>query len=313
VIDFIRPELWRVRSKQQVYLTEPRNEPVKGGPAVTFAADPPDMHHYQGCRGGAVVPLYRDDAGLQSNIAPGLLAFLSRRLKILVSSEDLFAYTAAVCAHPAFTDRYSRELDAPGVRIPLSANPSLFQEAVHIGRQVIWLHSYGTRFGNDPEDITDQPLLPKSRRPSVRTVIPITEEQMPDKIRYDADTETLRVGTGEIRPVPPAVWNYEVSGMQIVRKWFGYRKRQPAGRRSSDLAYISPNQWSAATTTQLLQLLNILGLLTELEPTQADILDRIASDRLITVEDISHAGIFPLDPSTRKPLTAGGATPELFG
>ena len=50
---------------------------------------------------------------------------------------------------------------------------------------------------------------------------------MPRDLRYDADTETLHVGEGQIRPVPPRVWEYEVSGMKIVKKWFDYRKESP--------------------------------------------------------------------------------------
>jgi hypothetical protein len=312
VVDFIRPDLWRVRSDKQVYLTEPRNEPVRGGPAITFTADPPDMHHYQGSRGGAVVPLYRDREGSVQNVAPGLLDFLGRKLDMVVSGEDLFAYTAAVSAHPGFTTRYAKELDAPGVRIPLTANSFLFQEAAHLGRRVIWLHTYGSRFSGDPEWTTGQPIQSKSRRPGVHTVIPMTEEHMPDQISYDAASETLRVGAGEIRPVAPEVWNYEVSGMQVVRKWFGYRKRRPAGRRSSDLDDLSPTKWSAITTTQLLQLLNVLSLLTDLEPVQTDILTRIASDSLITVEDLEAAAILPVTQSVQKSLLPTDRSPELF-
>jgi len=43
---------------------------------------------------------------------------------------------------------------------------------------------------------------------------------MPDEIDYDDASDTLRVGHGRIRPVPRSVWEYEVSGMRVIRRWF---------------------------------------------------------------------------------------------
>ena len=50
------------------------------------------------------------------------------------------AYVAAVMAHPAFTARFAPDLVRPGLRVPLTADASLFAEAAAIGREVIWLH-----------------------------------------------------------------------------------------------------------------------------------------------------------------------------
>jgi hypothetical protein len=145
VIDRPRPQLWRAHSECQVYLTEPRTDPVTAGPAVTFCAQLPDMHHYHG-RGGAVVPLYHDKAGLVPNVAPRLLDLLSTVHGLLVRGKDLFAYVAAVTSHSHFSSRFSQELAAPGVRIPLTADSNLFHEAIDLGQRVIWLHTYGERF-----------------------------------------------------------------------------------------------------------------------------------------------------------------------
>ena len=66
-----RPNLWRVRQAPgQVFTVEQHSKPFTGGPALVFAAYPPDMDHFQGSQGGRVLPLYRDAKGREPNITP---------------------------------------------------------------------------------------------------------------------------------------------------------------------------------------------------------------------------------------------------
>ncbi|NJP54005.1 DNA methyltransferase, partial [Streptomyces sp. SBST2-5] len=60
VIDFPRPALWFAHNDQrQIYLSELHTESGRPGPAVSFTALLPDMHHFKGTEGGRVAPLYR--------------------------------------------------------------------------------------------------------------------------------------------------------------------------------------------------------------------------------------------------------------
>ena len=78
------------------------------------------------------------------------------------------AYVAAVMAHPAFTARFAPDLVRPGLRVPLTADASLFAEAGAIGREVIWLHCYGERFSDPAADRPKQaPRLPKECAPHI--------------------------------------------------------------------------------------------------------------------------------------------------
>jgi hypothetical protein len=255
-----RPELWRVRSCKQVYITASVH-PIKNGPALTFTAHIPDMHHYNG-RGGRAIPLYRDAQATAPNLAPKLLSYLAWRLATSLTPEDLLAYVAAVVAHPAYAQRFVEELQVPGVRLPLTADPALWNEAVRLGAEVLWLHTYGERYV-DPAAGRPQgpPRLPKEHRPSVVVRIPDTEAAMPTAISYDPHAQVLHIGAGQIAPVPPAVWTYEVSGWKVVKRWFDYRKRTPRGRRSSKLDHVVPTCWRPDYTTELLNLLQILGRL----------------------------------------------------
>lgn len=301
VIDYSRPSLWRVAGCSQIFASELHTELIYNGPGLTFSSYVPDMHHFAGSGGGRVLPLYRDRAAEAVNLAPNLVRLLSERLDLPVLPPDVLAYIAAVTAHGGYTVRFADSLFTPGVRVPLTGDPELWAQAVRIGKRVIWLHTYGERFVDPAEGRPAGPPKPASdQRAKPQVAIPGTVEGMPDDISYNAETATLYVGTGRISPVRPEVWMYEVSGMNVVKKWFGYRKKNPAGRKSSPLNDVHTGKWPAEFTTELLQLLHMLTLCVELEPDQADLLERICSGPLVTVADLERAKVFPVPPGACK-------------
>ena len=164
------PTLWDGHSDKQVYLTAPEAHSPTSGPAISFAGLIPDLHHYQ-VFGGRVYPLWRNAAATVPNVKPALLAHLSTILGRAVSPEDVMAYLAAIMAHPAFTAKFKTDLVRPGLRVPLTADATLFAKAAALGREVIWLHSYGERFADPGEGRpSGPPRLPKGeRRPSRKT------------------------------------------------------------------------------------------------------------------------------------------------
>ena len=91
------------------------------------------------------------------------------------------------------------------------------------------------------------------------------------------------------------MWAYEVSGKQVLRQWFSYRKahreRPIIGDRRppSPLGEIQPDHWLAEYTTELLNVLNVIGLLVGLEPLQAALLERVCSGRTISAEELRAA------------------------
>jgi hypothetical protein len=139
----------------------------------------------------------------------------------------------------------------------------------------------------------------------VVAAIPGTPDDMPEEIEYDAAAKTLRVGHGRISPVRAEVWAYEVSGMKVVKKWFGYRKKNPAGRKSSPLDDIHSEMWRSDFTTELLQLLNVLTQCVDLEPAQIELLSDICAGPLITVRALEDDLVFPVPAHSRKPPAIG--------
>jgi hypothetical protein len=150
-----------------------------------------------------------------------------------------------------------------------------------------------------------------SGRPAVQVGIPDTEDGMPERMTYDESTCTLHVGDGEIAPVAPEVWNYLVSGMLVLKHWFGYRKKNPTGNRKSTLDDIVATTWTSSMTTELLELLNVLSMCIALEPQQEELLDRIADGRLITVADLTASRVLPV-PAIAKSIPKPRLENDLF-
>lgn len=155
------PTIWKTHSTNQVYLTAPHDRTPTNGPALTFTALIPDLHHYHG-RGGRVFPLWATAAATEPNIRVAVLARLSEIYGREVAAEEVMAYLAAVGANPAYTTRFAHDLVRPGLRIPLTGDPALFAEAVRFGREVIWLHTFGERFADPAGRPRRPPCLPQA-------------------------------------------------------------------------------------------------------------------------------------------------------
>ena len=320
VINRPNPELWAVRSERQIYLTALSRTAPSSGSAFTISGLVPDLDHYNG-RGGRVFPLWGNSAATEPNVRPKLLVFLAEKYGVAVSAEDYVAYLAAVAAHPAFTARFQDDLSTPGLRIPLTASRATFTEAVALGRTILWLHTFGERMADPAQGRpAAPPRLPPARRPSIPHdgAIPQDPAAMPGTINYDVNKQRLLVGTGFVDHVPPAVWSYEVSGKQVLLQWFSYRKQNRERpiigdrRPPSPLGNIQPDHWLAEYTTELINVLNVLGWLVELEPAQASLLEKICTGSLLSLEELRAADAFALPAiPTRQPKP--DTTPELFG
>jgi hypothetical protein len=301
------PELWNSHSTNQVFLTSPEDRTPDVGPALSFTALLPDLHHYHG-RGGRVFPLWRDAAANTPNVKAALLAHLSATYGKPVTAPDIMAYVAALLAHPAFTARFKSDLIRPGLRVPVTADATLFDRAVTLGREVIWLHTYGERFADPAAGrLAAPPRMPKGLGPTIPVggTIPGAPNPLPDTMHHDPSTGRLHVGEGFIENVPTAVAEYQVSGRPVLRQWFSYRcadRTRPVigdRRPPSALDKIQPDHWLPEYTEDLLNLLHVLGRLVALEPAQAALLAEICAAPLLTETSLNAAEALSSAPAVK--------------
>ena len=74
---------------------------------------------------------------------------------------------------------------------------------------------------------------------------------------------------------------------------------------------IQPDHWLAEYTTELLNVLNVLGLLVDLEPQAAELLERICRGPLISESSLRTQGAF--FPEGHVPATAPAQQPLDIG
>jgi hypothetical protein len=281
------PSLWASLSESQIFLASMITKPLGNGPAATLTTFVPDKDFFCGRGGKDIIPLFRDSKGTP-NVSPGTLETISLVHKegdseaSPVSLVDLFAYCYAVLSGSDYTHRFAKELETPGPRLPITADPVLFRETVELGKQLVWLSTFGDRFAGEGASES-------VRREDVVVVREIN--RLPTNARsisYDPDHERLTVGDGEVARVSREVWSFEVSGMPILKKWLGYRTATPPGRAATSgsiLDRIRPSKWLESWTEELLDLVSVLQSTIDLVPRGTHLLDDILAGPLISASE----------------------------
>jgi Type ISP C-terminal specificity domain/N-6 DNA Methylase len=252
--DFLRPPLWQAHGEAQIYFSSLLTKVLGKGPALTVSAGVPDLDHFSGRGAKDIIPLYRDGAGREPNLAAGLLQVLERQFGKAVGPDDFAAYIYGVLAHPYYVERFSEELEGRQIRVPITKRRDLFMDVCGVGRKLLCLHTFGERFV--PAGARTRQIPPgRARCPKSISGDP---KNYPEQFSYDPRAKSLAVGDGIFAPVEPEVWEFEVSGLKVVQSWLGYRMRRRHGRHSSPLDEIHPKHWTAELTTELLRLLWVL-------------------------------------------------------
>jgi hypothetical protein len=100
-------------------------------------------------------------------------------------------------------------------------------------------------------------------------------------------------------------------------QWFSYRKRDRERpiigdrRQPSPLGDIQPDHWLPEYTTELLNVLNVLGMLIDLEPAQDVLLEEVCSGKLISDDELKAEGAF-VSPAKSKVKTKESQALHLF-
>ncbi|MYS20522.1 hypothetical protein GA0115240_12094 [Streptomyces sp. DvalAA-14] len=294
LIDVARPELWRIADEQQVFAIEQGYLPEAPEPPVVFSALLPDGRSPAG-KPSRIRPLFRRPGGLEPNVAPGLTDWLAVRLRVEVSAPDTLAWIAAA-ARPG----------PGGCAVPLPRDAETWQRGVALGRESVWLHTGGARWGDPGADRGRERLrLPGGSRPYVRAPLPAVPGA--GQLSYDPQERVLRIGEGQVSPVAVDAWELTGGGVPVLEQWF--ERRTMPGEPGS-LEALRPAAWTRATTSELLELISRLTLLAGLRRELAAFAERLAQDARAdrgrtagAAAELRAAGILPAPAARRRPAS----------
>jgi hypothetical protein len=291
-----------------LYLTSLFSQPLGNGPALTSCATIPDLDHFRGSYGAkAAIPLYRDADATEANTLPGLLDALGGAFKRRVTPEDFLAYVYGALAQPAFTSRYAKELETRELRVPITKDAALFGKVRDAGARLLWLHTFGERFVPRGKRIGQVPHgAAKCTKP-----VPGDKDGYPSSFSYHEATRTLQIGGGEFRPVAPDIFAFEVSGLKVLHSWLKYRMKKGAGRKSSPLDGIRPEQWPGQFTTELLELLWVLEATVAEYTGQAKLLQAVLAGRCFNAAELPPAPVEARRPPQHHRVPAGDLFDDL--
>ena len=294
LLERARPELWEHRVPGQIFIVEQHAHYPKAGPGLYFSALIPDMHAFNN-RGGRAHPALT--IGGTPNLTEPAKQMLRERLGDNAPG-DLVYYLAALTGHPGYVRTFDEPLQQAGIRVPLTADPALWERAVQLGKQVVWLHTYGER-GEPLPGMKYLHQLPEGADYTLPTPTVDMGKTMPEKKpSFSPDpvnslseeqnipvTGTVSFGRARCENMEKPVFDYTIGGNQVLGLWAKYRLKKPGVRSSSPLDYIVQREWPPAWSEEYERLLYTLTHLVHLEPAQEKLLDEVLAGEQIFREE----------------------------
>ncbi|WP_455110939.1 type ISP restriction/modification enzyme [Rothia mucilaginosa] len=288
------PDLWEHRVPEQIFIVEQHARHPQAGPGLYFDALIPDMNAFNN-RGGRAHP------ALTIGGAPNLTESAAQMLRERFGNNapgDLVYYLAALTGHPGYVRTFDEPLQQAGIRVPLTADPALWERAVQLGKQVVWLHTYGER-GEPLPGIKYLHQIPEGAdyvlpTPTVDMGKTMPEKKpsfSPDPVDSLSAKEnspvmgTVSFGRARCENVEKRVFDYTIGGNQVLGLWAKYRLKKPVVRRSSSLNDIVQREWPEAWSEEYERLLYTLTHLVHLEPAQEKLLDEVLAGEQIFREE----------------------------
>jgi hypothetical protein len=277
--------LWAGRIPGQVFACEMHTEHPGPGPGLSFTALLPEKHYFNNKGGGGrALPLLQPDGSV--NTPSGLVKALNYALGPGIEAEEVFYYLAAVVAHSGYIAQFDDALSTPGLRVPVTADRSLWDQAVTLGAHVVWLHTYGER-GRHP----DGAARVRDTAAAHPTYDKPVGKEMPLAVSYDAEQGTLHLGAGTWSGVTEEVRQYSIGGRNVIDSWVGYRKADPAGKRRSPLSDFVVTTWPAEWSMEFSELLSVITQLLDLELEQETLLGSILLAPKLSRAELAATGV----------------------
>ena len=271
---------WQISGANQLFLVSLTSTSLGQGPAITISPFVPDFDFFSNRGAKDIRPLYRTDSTSQPNVSASLLQALGNAYGQPVDAFDVAAYVVGLLGTSAYTARFEEELSEAPAHVIFTADKPLFDQVAEFGRGIIFEQTWGERGAKLNQ--FGQPVGQRFRgKASLGVATPA--DDYPESWSYDEDTHQLTVGGGRFDHVSPEVARFEVSGMNVLRSWLGYRMKNPAGKSSSPLDRMQAATWQH--DGELLELLWQLEFMVAAEPRGAELLDRvIAGEKIAPAE-----------------------------
>jgi hypothetical protein len=177
----------------------------------------PDRHAFRGSTGGYAFPLHdrRPDVNA-SNVAPGLIASLSRAYGEAVAPEDVFDAILCLLSAASYTLRFAEDLEDVFPHVPFPATLAVFREAVRVGREIRVVETF------------DRQPAEQYRRAEFVRVTTQPRGTLAAVNHEDGAIILCADGSGRITGLPLPVWNFSVSGYRVLQRWLDARIGLPA-------------------------------------------------------------------------------------
>ena len=230
-----------------------------GGPAVWCHGLLPDYHAFRGSYGGYAFPLYDRRPGKGPyNLRPELVTALARVYGAAATPEAIFDAMLCLLSAQSYTTRFAEDLEDVFPHVPFPANPDDFADAARLGAEIRAVET----FARPPAD-----------RFSRGVAVAATEPTGPlgPALWRDGEIALCADGSGLLRNIPQAVWEFSVSGYRVLPRWLAAREGI-----AIDAAFIPEVREVAARINELLFLFGEADAI--LDRTLGDSLNRAALD-----------------------------------
>lgn len=296
LLDRPRPKLWPYRIQNQIFIVELYVRNPKNGPGLYFSSLIPDKNAFKGIEGGRCYPVLTTDG--EPNLRTSVAQLLCERFGNDAPG-NLVYYLAALTGHPEYVRTFSKPLETSHMRAPLTADPELWERAVQLGKQVVWLHTYGERGEPLPgmERLDQRPkgadyTLPVPTVDMGRKMPTKQPSFLPNSVADDLAEEqntpvmgTVSFGQARCENVEKRVFDYTIGSKQVIGLWSKYRVKDPKGTQNSPLDNIVEQEWPEAWSEEYERLLYTLTHLVHLEPAQEKLLDEVLAGEQIFREE----------------------------
>ena len=154
---------------------------------------------------GFVFPLRME--GDKENFAPVFRTFIDSQYDHHYSPEEIFGYIYAVLHAPEYRRRYVEFLRIDFPRIPFPENAGEFETLSRLGWALVQAHLLN--------DLCHSGLAEYHGQGDHRV----------EAVCYSAEEEAIRINkTQKFKPLPQAVWQFQIGGYQVLDKYLKSRK-----------------------------------------------------------------------------------------